>query len=139
MELDAESSSEQPNNSPANPAVRNANYVTTSPLKAMKITDFNSCAALVFSTERIRRRSRNFREVLRNQYAAIQKLVSFYSGFSLATDSLVSQSYLLRNTATNTKFRFIFLHIGRIYVICHFFPFSTVWLNNIYTLIKSIH
>ena len=51
-----------------NPSVRNTILVITGSLIAMTITDNNSCAALVSSTERIRGRSRNFRNVLENQY-----------------------------------------------------------------------
>ena len=61
VELDAETSSEQPNNSAANPAVLTKMYVLSRPQVAMKITDINSCVALVCFTERMRRRSRNSR------------------------------------------------------------------------------
>ena len=120
------------------PAVRKTIYIITRSLIAMTITDINSCAALVCSTERIRRRSRYFRNALRNQYVAKQNLVIFSSGFSL-TNSLTTQLYLLQNTATNPKFSYTFLHIGRFYVIIPFFsPFSAIWLKIIYTLLKSL-
>ena len=72
MELDVETSSEQPNNSP-NPAVPNTICVITWNLIAMKITDINSCAALVCSTEGVRRRSRKSGNASRNKYVVVQK------------------------------------------------------------------
>ena len=117
------------------PAVQNTFYVITRNLIGLTIVFNNSCAAVVRSIELIRKRSRNFRNALRNQNVAIEKLAKFCSGYSLATNSMATQSYLLKNTATNTKFRYIFLHIARIYVfspIIYLF-LSTIWLNNIYT------
>ena len=74
MEPDAKSSLEQPNNSPNKPAAQKTIFVITQNLIAMTITDINSCAALECSTERIRGRSRNFRNALLNLYVAIHKL-----------------------------------------------------------------
>ena len=84
------------------PTVRKTIPFLTRSIVALTITDISYCDALVCSTERTRRRSRNVRNVLRNQYVAIQKLFIFRSGYSLATVSLVTQFCLLQNTATNT-------------------------------------
>ena len=107
------------------PDVRNTSYILTGSLITMTVTDIISRAALVCSTERIRRRSRFFRNALRNQYVAIQKLVIFCSGYSLATNSNAFQSYLLQNTPTIT-----------IHVIL-FFAFSPVFSDHPITFYKQ--
>ena len=109
MELDAETSSKQLNNNPTNTSpVRSTIFVITRSLIGMTITDINTCAALVFFTERIRGGSKKFRNALEKQDVGKQKLVKFCSGFSLATTLLTTQSYLLYHTANNTKFSYIF-------------------------------
>ena len=70
----------------------------------MTITDISLSAELVCSTERTRRRSGSLRNALRSTYVAPQNFGRFYSGYSLASNSLAAQSLLLQNTATNTKF-----------------------------------
>ena len=72
-------------------AVRNINYPITQNLIALMITAISYNAALVSSAERIRRRSRNFKNALLNQYLAMQKIVKFCSGSSLATKSFTTQ------------------------------------------------
>ena len=54
------------------PAVQNTFYVVIWSLIAMTIIDFNSWAALMFSTERKRRRSGNCRSASRNKNVAVQ-------------------------------------------------------------------
>ena len=71
MELDAETSSEQPSSSPI-PAVQNIKYATTRNLIAMTITDIISSNALVCSMERTSRLSRNSRNTSRNKNVAVQ-------------------------------------------------------------------
>ena len=66
-----------------NPAVPITTYVITQNLTAMTTTDISSSAALVCSTERARRRSRNSKNALRGTYVATQ----IYFGYSLATNS----------------------------------------------------
>ena len=92
MEHHAETSSEQPNKNLTNPPVQNEIYVITRNLIATTITDTISCATLVYSTKSIRRRSSNLKNALRNQHVALKKLVVFCSGYSLATNSLPTQS-----------------------------------------------
>ena len=77
------------------------------------------------STERARRRSRNSRNALCSKYEALQAFVIFCSGFSLATNSPAAQSWLLQNTATETKFGHLsFFYTGRFQFIYYFsFPF----------------
>ena len=73
MELDVDTSSEQPDNSLTNPAVQNTINIITRNLIAMTITDISSCAALVFFTERVRRRSWKSKNALHKKYVAVQK------------------------------------------------------------------
>ena len=95
------------------PAVPNTTCVITRNITAMTTVDISLSAELVCSTERARRRSRNSRNAQRGKYVAAQIFRVFYSGYSLATNSLTAQSRLLQNTATNknsSKF-FFFLYI----------------------------
>ena len=108
------------------PAVRNGlclHYVITLNLIAMTIPDYISCAALVCSTERLRQRSRNFRNALWNLDVTMQKVAVFSFCYSVEIDSLTTQSYLLQNTATKIKFSFNLTNTGRINVV-HHFPLS---------------
>ena len=73
MEPDAEAHTEQPNKSPTNPALQNTIYLKTRSLNVMTITHIDFCNALVYSTERVRRRSRNSRNSPLNKYVAVQK------------------------------------------------------------------
>ena len=74
------------------PAVTNTTYVTTRNLISMTTTDINLRAELVCSTERARIPSRNSRNALRSIYEGIQIFVIVCSGYSLATNSLATQS-----------------------------------------------
>ena len=56
------------------PAVLTTIYVITRNLNAMMIKDFNSWAELLCSTERLRRRSRKYRNASRNKNVAVQKI-----------------------------------------------------------------
>ena len=56
------------------------------------------------STERARRRCRSSRNASRRNYVAVQNFVIISSGCFLATNSLTTQSWLLQNTASKTKF-----------------------------------
>ena len=90
MEPETETSSEQPNISPSNPLNSKCNLRHNRILNAMTTTYNDSCTALVGSTERKSRPSRNFSNALRNQSIARQKRVIFSSGFSLATNSIAT-------------------------------------------------
>ena len=70
----------------------------------MTTIDISLSAELVPSTERAPRRSKNSRNALRGTYVADQFFRIFFSGYSVATNSITTQSGLLQNTATNTKF-----------------------------------
>ena len=75
------------------------------------------------STERVRKRSTTFRNASQNQHVAIQKLLTFYSGYSLETNSLATQSAVLQNTANITKFGHVFsTQAGLISSNIFFFP-----------------
>ena len=103
----------------ATPAVPNTICVITRSRIAMTTTDINLSAEQVRSTERARRRSLNSRNALRGTYVAVQTFWISYPDYSLATNSLASQSELLQNTATKTKLIiiFFFLDTGRLYFI----------------------
>ena len=90
------------------PAVPNRTCVLTRSQTAMTTTDISLSAELVCSTERIRRRSKNSMNALRCTNVAAQIFRIFHPGFSLATHSLATQSGLLQNRATKTKFINIF-------------------------------
>ena len=87
-----------------NPAVPVTIYVTSRTLLALTTTDINSWAATVCSTERVRTLSIKSRNASRNKYVAVQKFCYNQVWLSLAINSLATQSQLLQNTATNTKF-----------------------------------
>ena len=130
MEPDVESISEQPDKSPTNPPVPNTTWVITRNLTAMVTTDISLSAELVCSTERARKCSKNSRNALRGTYVAIKICGLFYSGYSLVTNSLATQSWLLQNPATNTKFINIFsifwpflIHYSIIFSV------STIWVE----------
>ena len=80
------------------PAVRNTIYVITRSIIAMTMTniDVNSCAALMCFRERKGRPSRKFKNALRYQNVAKQKVIIFCSGYSFATNPLATQSNLLQ-------------------------------------------
>ena len=63
----------------------------------------------------------------------------FYSGYSLVTDSLATQSGILQNTATNTNFYNIFLHTWPIMLhsSINFFIFSGLLDYNRYIQTRS--
>ena len=98
------------------PTVRSTFYFINRKLIGLTTTDISNSAALLCSTKRVRGGPQNFSNALRNQYVAIHKVVSFCSGFSQVTNLLTTQSYLLQNTATNTKIQLCFLHASWIYV-----------------------
>ena len=128
MEPDAETTRNSRLRVRPTPAVRNTYYGIFRSLIALKNTDNNSCAALVCSTERIRGRAETFRNALRNQNVAMQKLVIFCFGYPVLTNSLTTQSSLFQNTSTDTKFS-SFIHTSRIHVI-HFFSFFFFFSQN---------
>ena len=72
------------------PAVPDTTCVITGNLTAMTTIDISLFAELVCSTERARRRSRNSRNAQRGKYVAAQVFRIFYSGYSLATNSLTT-------------------------------------------------
>ena len=78
------------------PAVPNTTNGITQSLTAMTTADISSSVKLMCSTERARRRSRSSRNALRGTYVAAQLFPMFYSGYSLATKSLATQSGLLQ-------------------------------------------
>ena len=97
MEPDVETNSEQPNNNSTNPrsSKYNLRHITRS-LIAVTITDTSSSAEQMCSTERARSRSKNSTKALRCAYVAVHMSRIFYSVYSLATNSLATQSRLLR-------------------------------------------
>ena len=74
------------------PAVPNTTYIISRNLIPMTTTDNISSTELMCSTGRARRRSRNSRDVPRSIYVAIQSIVILFSGYSVATNSLATQS-----------------------------------------------
>ena len=86
IEADVETNPEQPNNSPANPAVPNTIYAIIRNLIAMTTTDNISGAELACPTERVRRRSRKSRNASRSKYIAVQTVVLFCYGYSLTAN-----------------------------------------------------
>ena len=76
----------------------------------MTITDIDSCAALIFSNERVRRRSRKSKNAPRNKKVAVKNFVMFCSGYSLENNAFVTETLLLQNAATDTKFSYFFPH-----------------------------
>ena len=114
------------------PAVPNTSCVITRSLIAMTATDKSLSAELVCSTERARRRSRNSRNALRGTYVAVQIFRIFYSGYSLATNSITAQSGLIQNTATNTKFINILFFSTQAGCILSIISFLSELFNYIY-------
>ena len=91
------------------PAAPKTNYVITRCLIAMTPTDIKLRAELVRSTERARIRSRKSRNASFSKCVTVQNFVTFCSGYSLATNSIVTQSWLLQNTVTKAKFDYILI------------------------------
>ena len=115
-------------------AVLNTVYVIIQKLNAMTITDIDSCAALVCSTERVRRRSRRSSNAHLTKTWHYKNLFIFRSGYSL------------RLNRTHCKTRPLMLKsvislplIGWIYftISLPFFFFLTIWLVIIYTSISN--
>ena len=78
------------------PAVPNTTCVISRSLTAMMTLYISLPAELVCSTERARRRSKNSKNALRGTNLAAQIFRMFYSGYSKATNSLITQSGLLQ-------------------------------------------
>ena len=74
------------------PTVRNTICVITRSLIAMTSTDTSSSAEQMCSTERARSRSKNSTNALRGAYVAVHMFPILYSGYSLTTNSLATQS-----------------------------------------------
>ena len=71
-------------------AVPNTTCAITLNLTAMTTIDISLYTELVCSTERARRRSRNSRNAQRDKHVAAQIFRIFYSGYSLASNSLTN-------------------------------------------------
>ena len=74
------------------PTVPNTTCVISGSLTAMMTTNISLSAQQVCSTWRARSRSTNSRNALRGTYVAVEVFRIYHSGYSLATNSLTTQS-----------------------------------------------
>ena len=111
------------------PAVPNTTCVITRNLTAMTTIEISLSAELVCYTERARRRSKNSRNAVGGKYVAVQIFRIICSGYSLATNSITTQSGLLQNTATITKFIIILFFFTQGAFILSITPYFFICLN----------
>ena len=97
MESDAKTTLEQPNFPPTNPRSTELNSShNPQPNCNDEYRYWNSWAALLCSTERIRKSSENLKKAPRNWHVAIQSFFLPIFGKSFVTNLVTTQSYLLQ-------------------------------------------